>query len=195
MMPLAATELPPRAAPRIAPQPLTRFENWPLRLDQAIEAARQRPFAWGTHDCCSFAAGVVQALTGHDAFAQFTASFGVYTDERGALRALAAADGVAAIATAHLGDPIPVAQARRGDVVMVMMAAPSLDVAPEATLASAALMPASARVLTPDDDLPTRAPRPGRPSLAVCVGTRCVAPGPAGLVWLPLREATCAWRV
>jgi len=164
-------------------QALTRFERWPLLLDQAIEAARQRPFAWGTHDCCSFAAGVVHALTGHDAFAQFTASFGVYTDERGALRALAAAGGVAAIATGQLGDPVPVPQARRGDVVMVMMAAP--------------VSPASVAPAAPDaaPDDATRATRPGRPSLAVCVGTRCVAPGPEGLVWLPLREATCAWRV
>ena len=30
---------------------------------------------------------------------------------------------------------------------------------------------------------------------AVCIGTRCVGPGPAGLVFRSMRDALCAWTV
>jgi len=41
-----------------------RRGDWPERLDAVVEAARHRPFAWGTHDCITFAAACIQAVTG-----------------------------------------------------------------------------------------------------------------------------------
>jgi len=43
-----------------------RFEDWPSRLFALVEARKQTPFAWGSHDCCLFACDAVQAMTGTD---------------------------------------------------------------------------------------------------------------------------------
>lgn len=48
---------------------MTRLPDWPERLDMAIDAARQRPFEWGAHDCVTFAAACIQAVTGTDPIA------------------------------------------------------------------------------------------------------------------------------
>ena len=94
---------------------LRRFEDWPRRLDAAIEAARERPFCWGENDCALFAADVVVALTGEDLAAY---GRGQYDSAETARRMINAGGGLAVIATKALGEPIPVAQARRGDVVL-----------------------------------------------------------------------------
>lgn len=96
---------------------MARREDWPLRLNAAIEAARERPFSWGKQDCCMFAAGVVRDLTGKDLAAPFRDAY-AGRDEAGLL--LAELGGVEALATAFLGEPLPgPAFAQRGDVVMV----------------------------------------------------------------------------
>lgn len=43
-----------------------RVENWERLLAEAIETARLRPFAWGQHDCPTFAFETRTALTGGD---------------------------------------------------------------------------------------------------------------------------------
>lgn len=43
-----------------------RFEDWPSRLFGFVESRRAEPFAWGSQDCCLFAADAVQAITGVD---------------------------------------------------------------------------------------------------------------------------------
>lgn len=92
-----------------------RKEQWPEILADEIEAARGRPFAWGSHDCCAFAARVVQAMTGVD----FLANFAPYHDKAGANALLSGHDGVRDFATACLGNPIPPLKAQRGDIVVV----------------------------------------------------------------------------
>ncbi len=97
---------------------MRRFEDWPRRLDAAIEAARARHFSWSEgHDCCLFAADVVLALTGRD----FAESFrGRYSTRAEAVALLGARGGLEAVVTSYLGQPLPTALlARRGDVVMV----------------------------------------------------------------------------
>ncbi len=58
--------------------PLVRAQDWEQRLHAFIESRRSAPFAWGTHDCCIFAADWVLALTGKDIAADFR---GKYHDE------------------------------------------------------------------------------------------------------------------
>ena len=94
---------------------LTRFEDWPRRLDAAIEAARARPFCWGEQDCALFAAAVVEAVTGRDFGAEFR---GCYASALEARRQMEARGGLAAITSCFLGDPVQVTVARRGDVVL-----------------------------------------------------------------------------
>ena len=74
------------------------------------------PFRWGSNDCCTFAAACVDALTDSNWTADLAKH---YWDKRSALAYIADCGGVAAGATARLGEPIPVLQARRGDVCLV----------------------------------------------------------------------------
>jgi hypothetical protein len=41
-----------------------RLADWPTRLSAYLDARAQEPFTWGTHDCCLFAAGAIEAITG-----------------------------------------------------------------------------------------------------------------------------------
>jgi hypothetical protein len=72
------------------------------------------PFAWGTNDCVTFAAGAVAALTGADPLGGISA----WSDERSAVRALAQRGGLAEAVSGML-ERVPVAMAMRGDVGMV----------------------------------------------------------------------------
>lgn len=92
-----------------------RVENWPELMAAEIEAAKQRTFRWGIHDCCAFAANVVAQITGRD----FMIDFPDYQDEAQANYVMSAWGGVEGIATRCLGEPIAPLQAQRGDVVSV----------------------------------------------------------------------------
>lgn len=102
---------------------MTRFEDWPIRLDRFLQAASGRPFSWGGHgggsDCALFAADAVQAIRGDDPAAAFR---GRYTTAIGAARALKryGAGDLESTATMMLGEPLanPLL-AQRGDVVSV----------------------------------------------------------------------------
>ncbi|MFN3077472.1 MAG: DUF6950 family protein [Alphaproteobacteria bacterium] len=101
----------------------TRSQDWPILLNDALMAASERPFSWGRHDCCLFAADIVRAMTGEDAAAPFRGRYGT---KRGAMRALKAFAGgglpeaVRAIAKHHGWEELsPVALAGRGDLAML----------------------------------------------------------------------------
>lgn len=103
----------------MGPLMLTRREDWPSRLAAALEAARDRPFAWGSHDCGLFAGDCVLAMTDVDPVAMYR---GQYADEEGAratMRALSGG-GLRAVWNAALGPAMNnVRIASRGDVVLV----------------------------------------------------------------------------
>lgn len=95
---------------------LTRKQSWPEILAEEIKAAEMRPFSWGTHDCCAFAARVVEAITGQDFMG---APFAPYETEAEAQEILAEFGGVEGIAGLCLDQPIPVNFASRGDVMLM----------------------------------------------------------------------------
>lgn len=73
-------------------------------------------FSWGRADCCTFAARIVQEMTGRDLLASFR---GHYDTARGALRLINQGGGLEHLITQRLGAPLPlVARAQRGDVVL-----------------------------------------------------------------------------
>ena len=92
---------------------MTRSPDWPTRLVEYIEQSRSVPFAYGSHDCCQFAAKAVAALTGEDPAAAWN-----YTSETGAARLIAKAGSLEALITEAMGEPIHPSQAGRGDVVL-----------------------------------------------------------------------------
>jgi len=97
---------------------MRRLRNWDSLLDREIEDARSRPFAWGTHDCALWAANAVREITGEDIAAPYR---GRYSTAAGATRALKRYGGgdLVTAATQALGNPVPVARAKRGDMVLV----------------------------------------------------------------------------
>lgn len=98
---------------------MPRADNWPRRLDDAVNAARSIPFAWGTHDCCIMAANLVYEITAVDIAADYR---GTYSDAEGAAAIIAAGGGLANLVQSVVG-PLgwtrtkPVL-ARRGDLVV-----------------------------------------------------------------------------
>lgn len=89
-----------------------RLDDWQSRLGALIEQRRNAPFAWGAHDCCSFAADCVQACTGVDPIAGERG----YEDAQEGGRRLAKFGGVAGVASALFGAPIDPLLARVGDI-------------------------------------------------------------------------------
>lgn len=99
-------------------------ENWPRLMNEAIEGVRDRPFEWGKHDCCLFAASVVEAMTGNDPMAEFR---GKYNDQESALKALKEIGSGNLYQTMRrkFGNP---RRPRRGDVVYYNQPIPTLGI-------------------------------------------------------------------
>ncbi|MEI8397262.1 MAG: hypothetical protein WCF85_21275, partial [Rhodospirillaceae bacterium] len=41
-----------------------RHPDWPVRLDRFLAERRDRPFAWGSNDCCLFVLDWIELATG-----------------------------------------------------------------------------------------------------------------------------------
>lgn len=103
--------------------PITRREDWPKRMDDAINAARNKPFGYalGENHCCLFMGDVVLAMTDTDVMAWFR---GKYKCERGAYVAVKRHAGgglretVEKIAQEMAIEEISPLFAQQGDVVM-----------------------------------------------------------------------------
>ena len=92
---------------------MTRQTDWQQRLDDYIADNMAVPFDWQTHNCTTFAAGWVREATGCTNTVPESAS------ARQALRAVQAHGGLHANACKWLGEPVPGAFARCGDVVLL----------------------------------------------------------------------------
>lgn len=96
---------------------MMRSETWHADLAEYIVSVGARPFAWGTHDCATFAAGAVQAMTGEDFVKPYQ---GKYRSLRGGL-GLLKRKGFATHAdlAASLFEEIHPSLARVGDLAAV----------------------------------------------------------------------------
>lgn len=119
---------------------MPRVENWERRLAEAIEVARSKPFAWGTHDCPTFAFETRTALTDGDDTAALWR--GRYSTELGGKRVMRRFGwtSLEEMGGALLGAPrATVLLARRGDIVLadtglgfgICTGASALGMAPE----------------------------------------------------------------
>lgn len=93
-----------------------KHPDWHNRLIAVIRAAEKRPFLWGEHDCCLFAADCAEAMTG-DNFADCWR--GTYDSETGAKKALLRGGGSLEKVLAKYLDEVPVKMAQRGDIAVV----------------------------------------------------------------------------
>lgn len=96
-----------------------RLPDWPERLHAVVTGAAVHPFCYGVHDCCTFAADVVEALTGRDPLAGLRHGYATAT---GAARLIQALGGLQTAVTARLGKPADPAFATVGDILMVLQA-------------------------------------------------------------------------
>lgn len=102
------------------PTAITRCSNWPRALAKFVDARRSRVFAYGTHDCSLFVADWVQVLTGVDPAEQFRGRYASEAEAKALLRPAAGLERLAGRLCRELRWPsVPVAQARRGDVVLL----------------------------------------------------------------------------
>ena len=90
-----------------------RRHDWPERLADFMDDVREEPFAFGTHDCCQFAAKAVEAMTGENPAAPWA-----YDGEWGAKALLDANGGVEGLVTLALGAPVHPSRMQRGDVAL-----------------------------------------------------------------------------
>ncbi|WP_449397327.1 DUF6950 family protein [Enterobacter ludwigii] len=93
-----------------------KHPDWHNRLIAVIRAAEKRPFLWGEHDCCLFAADCAEAMTG-DNFANGWR--GTYDSETGAKKALLRGGGSLENVLAKYLDEVPMKMAQRGDIAVV----------------------------------------------------------------------------
>lgn len=94
---------------------MTRLLGWERRLFDLLEHNRTEPFKWGRHDCCTWAAAAVAAVSG-----QQISMLGKYATARGALRLVQKPGGLQATVTSVLGfEPLSARHAQRGDVVLL----------------------------------------------------------------------------
>ncbi|WGL97226.1 hypothetical protein QE177_08265 [Arsenophonus sp. aPb] len=92
-----------------------RHPNWVIRLPHTLRAAMSRPFLWGEHDCCLFAADCVIAVCDFDPCSTIR---GRYNTKAGALRVLKSEFGTLEDALNRFFTVAQDARPRRGDIVM-----------------------------------------------------------------------------
>ena len=98
---------------------MPRVDHWERRLAEAVEAARAKPFAWGLHDCPTFAFETRMILTGGEDIAALWR--GRYTTALGGARVMRRLGWASLedMGCALLGEPRPgVLLAQRGDIVL-----------------------------------------------------------------------------
>jgi hypothetical protein len=94
---------------------MARLHDWQMRFAEFARGRRNEPFAWGSNDCCLFAADAVIAITGDDPAKDLRG----YSTALQAARIVKAHGGMAAFASSRLGPQISPLMANVGDVVLV----------------------------------------------------------------------------
>lgn len=92
----------------------SRQPDWRPRLAAYLEEVRDRPFAYGSHDCALFVAGAVEAMTGKDLAANYRDR---YDSLKAGLKLLTQGDHVALVG--RLLEEVPPAFAQVGDIAAI----------------------------------------------------------------------------
>ncbi|MBN6350438.1 hypothetical protein JZM10_03020 [Providencia rettgeri] len=92
-----------------------RHPQWTIQLPETLGAAMSRPFSWGEHDCCLFAADCALAVCGIDIAEKVR---GRYKTKSGAMRVLKSEFGDLESGLSSFFIEIEPTKATRGDIVM-----------------------------------------------------------------------------
>lgn len=90
--------------------------DWVEQMWRVISESHSQPFVWAEHDCCLFAAKVLDAMHGTGWVDELHACYHDYTS---AMQYIEAEGGVEASITRRFGEPVAGWKARRGDLVLV----------------------------------------------------------------------------
>jgi hypothetical protein len=144
---------------------LTKKEGWPEKMLSAIEAAQNREFEWGAHDCCMCANSIVEAMTGVSPAEDLKG----YSSEEGAKETLRAHQGTLLRTMIHVMQKEQGCKQqrnpnllKRGDVCMTKIAGES--------------------------------GRPEW-AVGVCIGSEAVFASDVGLQHLPMSEIDRGWNL
>lgn len=95
---------------------INRRPDWPARLFEAIEKYKHQDFVYGVFDCCLFTGSVIEAMTDYDAMADYRDH---YKDKVSAESLIRSIGGLKKELTKQFGQPIPLVEVSRGDLIMV----------------------------------------------------------------------------
>lgn len=91
-----------------------RVAIWEEALSDYISNKRDEPFQYGVNDCCMFAAGAVEAMTGVDPMEEFK---GTYSDLRGSIKVLKEiGEGDLETTLDNKFEEVAISYAQRGDL-------------------------------------------------------------------------------
>lgn len=96
-----------------------RIENWYGEYGKAVAAVVGMPFEWGVHDCVTFAARVVDAISDLAVTASFRAKY-QWNSKETAYAIISQAGGLEALVVEFLGDPVPWSRLSTGDIVLAI---------------------------------------------------------------------------
>ena len=96
-----------------------RYPDWPNRLNEYIVAVRDNEFEWGVHDCCTFVAGAVTAITDDnvDIMEKFRDKYYTEIQSDEALVDIGGGTLVTAL-TEKFGEPVIGQRGQRGDIAI-----------------------------------------------------------------------------
>ncbi len=92
-----------------------RYPDWPIRLNEYIAEAQKKEFKLGEHDCCTFAAGAVEAITGEDWMSEFRGHYDDWQSSEDALDEIGY-DNLYKTLTKKFGSAILGQKGRKGDL-------------------------------------------------------------------------------
>lgn len=95
---------------------MNRVSDWEAALSEYINVMRHAPFEYGVNDCCMFAAGAVEAMTGVDAMAEFRGKYDSALSAAKALRDIGQGSLEATIDAKF--SEVAISQAKRGDIAL-----------------------------------------------------------------------------
>ncbi len=94
-----------------------RYVDWPSRLNEYIVAVRDNQFEWGVHDCCTFCAGAITAITDDDTdhMEEFRNKYYTEIESDEALVDIGGG-GLVETLTRKFGEPVIGQKGQRGDI-------------------------------------------------------------------------------
>ena len=94
---------------------LERVIGWESLLFAYLQDKVVQPFVWGTNDCCTFAAGAIQDITGESVFEPS------YSNAFEAQTFMESVGSIEAWMTDKFGEPVARLLGRRGDIALLSL--------------------------------------------------------------------------